>query len=69
VILVEFSFLSSLYFWLSVLWCRAGKYFLLLCGWSFQFKYHFFVVQKLFNFMKSHLSILSLSYWAASFLY
>jgi hypothetical protein len=27
-----------------------------------------FVVQKLFNFMKSHLSTLSLSYWAAEVL-
>jgi hypothetical protein len=34
--------------------------------WSFQFRDHFFVVvQKLFNFMKSHLFILSLSCWAA----
>jgi hypothetical protein len=27
-----------------------------------------FVVQKIFNFMRSHLSILSLSYWAAGVL-
>jgi hypothetical protein len=29
-----------------------------------QFRDHIFVLQKLFNFMKSHLSILSLSCWA-----
>jgi hypothetical protein len=53
-------------FWLSVL-CLiiASKYFLPLCGWSLQFRVHFFCCAEGFNFVKSDLSLLSLSCWAA----
>jgi hypothetical protein len=36
-------------FWVSVLWCIVGEYCLPLCGWSLQFRDHFFFVQKLFS--------------------
>jgi hypothetical protein len=52
----------------SFVWCIASKYFLLLCGWSLQFREHFFCCAELFNFMQSHLSIFSLSWWAAGVL-
>jgi hypothetical protein len=35
-------------FWLSVLWCIASKYFLPLCGWSLQFRDHFFCCAETF---------------------
>jgi hypothetical protein len=49
-------------------WCVAGKHFLPLCGGLFSLETISFVEQKLFNFMKSHLSILSLSCWTAGVL-
>jgi hypothetical protein len=47
-ILGEFSFLSTLYMTVSVLWSIARKYFLPLCGWSVQFTEHFFYCAKAF---------------------
>jgi hypothetical protein len=35
-------------FWLSVLWCIAGKYFLPFSGWCFQFRDHFFCCAEAF---------------------
>jgi hypothetical protein len=62
----EFNFGAPCIFWLSVL-CLiiASKYILPLCGWSLQFRVHFFCCAEDFNFMKSYLSILCLSCWAA----
>jgi hypothetical protein len=37
-------------FWLTVLWCIASKYFLPLCGWSLQFRDHFFYCAETFKF-------------------
>jgi hypothetical protein len=60
----EFSFWAPVYSgYQSFIWCIASKYFLLLCGWSLVLRDYFFCAE-LFNFMKSHLSILCLSCWA-----
>jgi hypothetical protein len=68
-ILGELSFLSSLYSGCqSFVWCIFGKYFLPLCGCSLQFRDHFFCCAEPFNIMKSYLSILSLTCWAAGVL-
>jgi hypothetical protein len=39
----EFRFLSSLYYsgYQSFVWCIVSKYFFPLCGWSLQFREHF----------------------------
>jgi hypothetical protein len=69
-ILGEFSFLSSLY--ILVIRPLSDLYleniFSHYVSGLFSLKTISFVVQKLFNFMKSHLSIFSLSYWAAGVL-
>jgi hypothetical protein len=46
----EFSFWAPCIFWSSVLWYIAGECFLLLCGWSLQFRDHFFFCAEAFQF-------------------
>jgi hypothetical protein len=45
----------------SFVWCIACKDFLPLCGWSLQFRNHFFCCAELFNFMKTICSFSVLS--------
>jgi hypothetical protein len=63
----EFSFLNSLYVQ-SYVWCIAGKYFLLVYGWSLQFRDHFFCCAEAFKFLIVPFPILFLSCWAAGVL-
>jgi hypothetical protein len=44
----EFCVYSGYQFFI---WCIASEYFLPLCGWSLQFRDHFFYYTEAFNFM------------------
>jgi hypothetical protein len=66
-------FWGSLVFWApcifwSFVWCIASEHFLLLCGWSLQFKNHFFCCAEAFLFHVVPFVHLSLSYQAAGIL-
>jgi hypothetical protein len=69
-ILGEFSFLSSLYILLIIPLSdvQLENIFSYFVGRFFSLQTISFVVQKIFKFMKFHLSILSLSCWAAGVL-
>jgi hypothetical protein len=49
----------------SLVWCIASKDFLPFCEWPLHFRDYLFCCAEAFEFHESHLSILSLSCWAA----